>query len=396
MGQEKGQAKRVTCRNMRVTRRGQVTSAAHIDKRNDTPEKRAEVAISKCFDYRGRYLDGDLTAHEADFYERYFRDGLDAQNARYKKKRNYGRIRTMEEYLKGPKTAPEDTLFYIGCKDNEASGEDLLNCYLDFVEWRAKRFPCIKPLGFGLHKEKGAWHIEEHHVWVARDADGNLVSDQGKALEQMGVQRPDLTAKVGRHNNAKMSYTAECREKWIEIAKARGYEIIEVPRERGRSGQSLDAYITQQMKEQREAELVDVTRSIVNAQRELGDLTEFKAWRAARDAEAAKEAARKQEAEEKAKAAAEAARKAQEAQEQARREQEAKRAALAAQEAARPKTPEERYQEARAAIFGGTAPQAAPEHPKRVAGPSAMDRLKQATQAAARETGQNGLDGPDF
>lgn len=151
------------------------------------------------------------------------------------------------------------------------------------------------------------------------------------------------------------------------------------------------------------AEAVKWERSVISARRELasleskiGDLTEYRSWKAARDAEAAKEAARKQEAEEKAKAAAEAARKAQEAQEQARREQEAKWAALAAQEAARPKTDEERYQEARAAIFGGTAPQAPAESPKRVAGPSAMDRLKQATQAAARETVQNIPEGPDF
>lgn len=386
-----GQAKRVTCRNMRVTRKGQVTSAAHIDKRNESPEKRAEVAISKCIDFRGRMLDGDLTAHEADFYERHFRAGLDAQNERYRKKGNYGRIREMSDYLAGPKTAPEDSLFYVGCMGNTAGGRELLECYLDFLEWRAKRFPRVKPLGFGLHKEKGAWHVEEHHVWVALDADGNIISDQGKALEQMGVQRPDVTKKADRYNNAKMTYTAECRAKWIEIAKARGFEIIEEPRERGRSGLSLEAYVTRQMKEQREAELVDVTRAIVDAERELGDLTEYHAWKRDRAAQKAKEAARKDKEAQEAKAAQEAAKAAQEAPERERQEQESRRAAQDAQRAARPKTKEELYQEAVASIKnGGTARQAAPKRG------SALSDLRRMMGEKVKETEQNGPEGPDF
>lgn len=203
---------------------------------------------------------------------------------------------------------------------------------------------------------------------------------QGQSVEQYGKQRAEAAGRVAARiiTDAKSEAQA-IKGKAVQDAKAEADKAgLETASKWERA-----AWMARQEK--------------ADLERDIGDMREYKAWKAQKAAQEAQEAARKREADEQARRAAEAARKAQEAQEQARREQEAKRAALAAQEAARPKTPEERYQEARAAIFGGgTAPHAAPEPPKRAA-VSPLEKLKKMTQgAAARETGQNGLDGPEI
>lgn len=423
---------RVTVSNARSGRDG-VFMAKHLDGPDGKAAKMG--GLLKTW-HRDKDIKKSFEQVEAEYYEKNCQAGLDAQNERHRKGGHKQRCRTMDEYRTAKNTCPESTLFYLGDLEvynalSEAAKKEhrkrLWSAVVEFWKWRRDTFPQVVSLDMALHIEDGAPHVHERHVWIAHDSDGNKVVNQEAALREMGVLPPDPAGKVTRFNNAKITYTDICREKMKEIARAHGIEVIDEPREAGQKGQSRAKFITQDEQRkaaeaQKEAEAarddlknlqaeIKTARATANKEfsdtyfaktaleREIGDMTEFKHWKAARDAQEAQEAARKQEAEEKAKAAAEAARKAQEAQEQARREQEARRAALAAQEAAkdaRPKTPEERYQEARAAIFGGTATQAAPEPPKR-ATVSPLEKLKKMAQgAAARETGQNGLDGPEF
>ena len=420
---------RVTVSNARSGRDG-VFMAKHLDGPDGKAAKMG--GLLKTW-HRDKDIKKSFEQVEAEYYEKNCQAGLDAQNERHRKGGHKQRCRTMDEYRTAKNTCPESTLFYLGDLEvynalSEAAKKEhrkrLWSAVVEFWKWRRDTFPQVVSLDMALHIEDGAPHVHERHVWIAHDSDGNKVVNQEAALREMGVLPPDPAGKVTRFNNAKITYTDICREKMKEIARAHGIEVIDEPREAGQKGQSRAKFITQDEQRkaaeaQKEAEAarddlknlqaeIKTARETANKEfsdtyfaktaleREIGDMTEFKHWKAARDAQ---EAARKQEAEEKAKAAAEAARKAQEAQEQARREQEARRAALAAQEAAkdaRPKTPEERYQEARAAIFGGTDTQAVLEPPKR-ATVSPLEKLKKMAQgAAARETGQNGLDGPEF
>lgn len=424
---------RVTVSNARAGRDG-VFMAKHLDGPDGKAAKMGGLLRTW---HRDKDIKKSFEQVEAEYYEKNCQAGLDAQNERHRKGGHKQRCRTMDEYRTAKNTCPESTLFYLGDLEvynalSEAAKKEhrkrLWSAVVEFWKWRRDTFPQVVSLDMALHIEDGAPHVHERHVWIAHDSDGNKVVNQEAALREMGVLPPDPAGKVTRFNNAKITYTDICREKMKEIARAHGIEVIDEPREAGQKGQSRAKFITQD--EQRKAEAaraeveaagdalknlqaeIKTARETANKEfsdtyfaktaleREIGDMIEFKHWKAARDAEAAQEAARKQEAEEKAKAAAEVAREAQEAQEQATREQAAQRAALAAQEAvkedAKPKTPEERYQEARAAIFGGTATQAAPEPPKR-ATVSPLEKLKKMAQgAAARETGQNGLDGPEF
>ena len=55
----------------------------------------------------------------------------------------------------------------------------------------------------------------------------------------MGIQRPDPTKKVSRYNNAKITYTRECREHWQQLCREHSLEINSEPREPGKAGLSL-------------------------------------------------------------------------------------------------------------------------------------------------------------
>lgn len=134
-------------------------------------------------------------------------------------------------------------------------------------------------------------------------------------------------------------------------------------------------------------------------EREMGDLTEFRRWKAAKDAQEAQEAARKEQEAQAARERQEAVRKAQEAQERARREQEAQ----AAREAEKRRredggllTADEMMAEFRRRM--GTAAQAEPPKPqptpqRQPEGGSALSRLRAAAEQSARRQQQRTKDG---
>lgn len=427
-------AKRVTQNNARASRKnGRALLAKHLD----GPDGKAARmgGLLKVWRHgigtwkKGQPMETDearmCEGVEAAYYKKHFSASLDAQNEKHRKSRHKERIRSLEDYIRHPDTCPESTLFYVGNMDDTASASEVWKVFVEFWKWRKEAYPQVVSLDAALHKEEGAPHVHERHVWIAHDKEGREIVSQTKALEEMGVPRPDeakyradmaaarkikdkaerekAVKKAGLHNNAKMTYTATCRAKLIELAKAHGFEIIETPKEPGESGLSQARYkardeerkaeAAKQKAAKAEADLVSLTGAIITAERDLGDLTEFRTWKRDKAAQEAQEAARKEREEQEARGRQEAARAAQAAQERERQEQAARAVRLAAQEAARPKTPEERYLEAQAAIWGGTPAQTAtPELPKL----SAMERLKQMrrdTETAARDAR---ADGPGY
>lgn len=431
-------AKRVTTNNARHGKNG-VFLAKHLDGKDGKAAKMGGLRYTWHCDPDKKK---DFEQVEADFYEKHFRASLDAQNERHIKARQKKRVRTMDQYREAKNTCPECTLFYLGNKEDNAGTSALQSVVVEFWKWRQVTFPLVKSLDLALHVEDGAPHIHERHVWIGHDKDGNEIVNQEAALAEMGVLPPDPSKPVSRKNNAKMTFTEQCREKMQELARAHGIEITTEPREAGEAGLSQAKYKTQdEQRKQREAEakrleaeqaaekaraelqknhdaarmvLQDIKamekiagdkqkdvelwirteqneqRRVAELQREIGDMTEYRAWKADKAAKEAQEAARRKQEEDEAKRAAEAARKAQEAQKQKEREEQARKAAEAAQRAARPKTQEEMYQEARAAMFGGSA---SPEPPRSKA-PSILDGLRRRTEKAT-DGKQSGWDGPD-
>lgn len=253
--------------NQRTNRRsGQAFSTKHNDRNfplenavHISPERALQNMYWNCEDnriYTAAEKDACSTFDRAEelFYKRHFGVFLMRRNEERKKHRNP--VQSMEQYRKSRNSCPEETLFYIGRKDNTASPEDLQHVLLDFIKWHTETYPQAKFLDWALHcDEKGAPHVHFRKVWVSVDENGVESVGQGKALAQMGVQVTGQTfidKKTGkergsvRYRNRKTTYTADCREKFQEIAQKYGYDIIKKPRERNEQGRSLAEYQAQQ------------------------------------------------------------------------------------------------------------------------------------------------------
>ena len=195
----------------------------------------------------------EMTFEEAEkkFYAEHFALALDERNQKYRDTRNYKLIKTIDDYYKSRKTCPEDVILQVGRYDDNISKEQLADIYAEYRQWHYKKYPNVQLLSMALHADEpdaGA-HIQERQAWIAHDKNGNLCISQSLALQEMGVERPDPTKPEGRHNNAKMTYTADCRKKLQEIAKSHGFEIEIQPKERSKTGLSLIEYQARQEEE---------------------------------------------------------------------------------------------------------------------------------------------------
>lgn len=194
-----------------------------------------------------------FSAAERMFYQENFTDFIEHRNEKRRKQRN--KITTMDDYINARNTRPEETLFYVGDMNNHAKKEHVQAILQEFFQWHQRRFPKAVFLNWALHcDERGAPHIHLRKVWTAHDEDGRLFVGQNASLMQMGVE-PSGTGKKARYNNRKVTYTREALEKLQEIAKSHGYTIETTPREKSKSGRSLDEYIAEEKrKEAAEAE----------------------------------------------------------------------------------------------------------------------------------------------
>lgn len=187
---------------------------------------------------------------EADFYEKYIRKHLDAQNARYEAQRHAERAKTMDEYRRSPQTCPEEVILMIGKAEDTIPADMMARIIQEQINWEQEQFPGAKVLDVALHMdEQGAPHIHERRAWIYTDKDGNLAISQNKALEQMGVELPNPNRPRGRFNNRKQTFSRMCREHLLQICREHGLEIEEIPQEKSRSGLSHVAYMTRQEEE---------------------------------------------------------------------------------------------------------------------------------------------------
>lgn len=244
-------AYRATLHNKRIT------NTRHNDRAFDDERAAEARQAGNVYWQRGMKKGDAINFDETEraFYQLTFSKALEEQNERYIKSGHAERCKTIDDYRTSKQTCPEENLFYFGnSKEGSAPTVKMMQAFNDYQNWKRTRFPQVVALDFALHRdEKGADHIHAREVWVAKDKNGNYIVSQTKALEQMGIERPDPTQPKSRYNNPKMTYSAECRAKWIEIAKAYGLEIIEEPREASKSGLSMLEYQKQQAQAELEA-----------------------------------------------------------------------------------------------------------------------------------------------
>jgi hypothetical protein len=234
---------RVSNHNARVGKNG-VFSPKHNDRNFNLEPEHIDENKSKNNYYWMIYDEcKSFEECEKEFYKNKFLFSLESINEKHIKSRHKERIKTMDDYRTSPKTCPEETLYYIGDKSNTVDTNVLQEIILKQIEWESEQFPDVVYLNIAIHRdEEGADHIHARKVYIAPDEDGFPIVNQTKALANMGIERPDTSKPSSKFNNAKMTYTKLVREHFIELCKEYGLEIETEPKEKSKTGYSLEEY----------------------------------------------------------------------------------------------------------------------------------------------------------
>lgn len=241
---------RTTLHNGRKNRQGQAYRASHNDRKFDLDKaEHIEQERTKENIY-WHYLqkenpDMDFSTAEKTFYKDHFEEALSIRNSSYIQHGNKKQVKTLEEYMQ--EHCPEETIWMIGNAEDMIPAKILHNVWTEQKTWMEAMFPQVTVLDWALHvDEQGAPHIHERHVFIGHDKRGLEVVGQNKALAEMGVSAPNPQRPTGRHNNAKMTYTAICRQHFQELCKRHGLDIEVQPRERSEMGLTQAEYKTRQ------------------------------------------------------------------------------------------------------------------------------------------------------
>lgn len=241
---------RTTLHNGRKNRQGQAYSPRHNDRKFDLDKaEHIEQERTKENIY-WHYLqnenpDMDFSTAEKTFYKDHFEEALKIRNSSYIQHGNKKQVKTLEEYMQ--EHCPEETIWMIGNAEEMIPAKILHNVWKEQKAWMETTFPQVTVLDWALHvDEQGAPHIHERHVFIGHDKKGLEVVGQNKALAEMGISAPNPQKPTGRHNNAKMTYTAICRQHFQELCKLHGLDIEVQPRERSEMGLTQAEYKTRQ------------------------------------------------------------------------------------------------------------------------------------------------------
>lgn len=241
---------RTTLHNRRKNKQGQAYSPKHNDRKFDLDKAEHIDQERTKENVYWHYLqkknpDMDFSTAEKIFYKDHFEEALSIRNSSYIQHGNKKQVKTLEEYMQ--EHCPEETIWMIGNAEDMIPAKILHNVWEEQKTWMEATFPQMTVLDWALHvDEQGANHIHERHVFIGHDKKGREVVGQNKALAEMGISAPNPQKPTGRHNNAKMTYTAICRQHFQELCKRHGLDIEVQPRERSEMGLTQAEYKTRQ------------------------------------------------------------------------------------------------------------------------------------------------------
>lgn len=225
----------------------------------------------------------DLEDAERTYYRNRFAGGIEAQNDKYRARRQYARVREVESVYDNRMTSPEGSLLYIGDKTarDAVTPDQLWKCAMRYAAWEMQYSKAhgefYRVLTLAMHvDERGQIHVEERGVYQHQDAAGNWYAGQAAALEAAGFPLPEPEEERSRENNRKMTWDALRREKWIAI--------VEKEPEQRRSHPSLEVWLAQQ----EAAELLE------QAKERAGEITAEADRKAAETLQEAQEEARQE------------------------------------------------------------------------------------------------------
>lgn len=187
--------------------------------------------------WRGKYNGIEISGstpqeRELDFYKKVFTPMLEEQNDKYRAKRNYDRVKTIEDIYKSSRYKPtEEVLQYGGVSDRVPDKETykkMINDYWIAKEKLGKGYVVI--LTASSHFDESTPHTHMREIFVYKDDKGIIKIGQEEALKRAGFELPNPNEPEGRYNNRLMTYTKACREKWQDICEAYGYEVERTPK----------------------------------------------------------------------------------------------------------------------------------------------------------------------
>ena len=169
----------------------------------------------------------------------------------------------MEDYYKGKNTRPEDKILQIGDIKEHATGEELWECALEYLN----RFDNIygdkcKILDMALHLDEATPHVHIRRVWIAENENGQEYIGQNAALEQLGVSAPDPNAPIGKYNNSKITFTRSDINLFQEICIEKGFDIDKSVSPRR---EHLDTLIYKKQQIIKEIEELEIARSNIKS-----------------------------------------------------------------------------------------------------------------------------------
>ena len=253
---------------------GKVYNKYHNQREHFSKPKKAENIY---WDFqKSLYGNDKFSENEDAFYKDVFKPHLTMQNKKYKKKGNYNRIISMDDYRS--KHPPEETLIYIGTQNvNPKNLQAIFEDYREYLSKNCTREDCgIELLNCALHLDETTPHIHFRQVYWCLDSDGNPEISQNKALEGLGYQRPNPAKKSSPNNNAKMTFTAEHRKLLFEIAKQHGVELITEPLPKNEVGLSIDEYCARETARETAREELEVLQNKKEILlQDISDINEF-------------------------------------------------------------------------------------------------------------------------
>lgn len=258
---------------MRVTYRGtrKNLSNKHNDRNFDITkaEHINPLETEKNF-YWSRYPGFSFEETEKMTYEKLFSDYLDYQNSKHIERRQYKRVRTIDDILKNKNTGPEEFILQIGDMNDNPGKNTLGVCWNELYkrlnDWNLSHGEPFILLNFALHGDEKTPHLHGRRVWVATDPKTGLtVPKQELALEQAGVPLPDPTKPKSRTNNRKVTFDKMVRTWWQEICIEHGLNI-EIEPLPARKHKDKETYINEQI-QAKQKELERLTANVEIAKR---------------------------------------------------------------------------------------------------------------------------------
>jgi len=234
-----GQRERLVNRKMKdalrgTTHQGRDGKPNHNDKISRRKYSRLAMFI-KDVPSGTRFKDAEISLYK----ERYGGQNghLTVQNEKYKAKRNYKRMMTIEQFYNSPRYTPVEKILQYGnkddpdeCKPDKETFENMMDEYLtQLMKWNDEHGNHIQFLDCAIHTDEASIHAHLRFTMDYVDENGVIRCDQERALEAAGIELPDPTKPKSRWNNRNEVFLEITRNMWYDVCDQFGYPVIREP-----------------------------------------------------------------------------------------------------------------------------------------------------------------------